>query len=182
MCIWPTAANLSGLVASGSICSTNLRCFPSLWPHGKNTQASKAAENIQELKPTQEERQCREEGWQAFETGGLNVEEFTAARMLFGISFLTLKPPQLGTRAFLLSVFFYLFIYSLAVKPRQIKQLSLYSHLRFRDRWTRTVNQVLLTGRDAKESKEPCANVWFVDVALRLVPVPFCVAVLTVRT
>lgn len=55
-------------------------------PSWENTQASKAAENIQELKPSEEERQCREAGSQSFERGGLKVEEFTAMLMQFRIS------------------------------------------------------------------------------------------------
>lgn len=168
------------------------------------TQASKPAENIQELKSTQEERQCEEKKADSPLKWEVYVEGFTAALMQFRISvshvpdFETDRSIQSGDKRvtqwmsitarkqdiFALSfLFVYLFlgiqIYSWI---SQIKQFPLYTHLRFRDRWTRSVNQVLLTGRGTTKGREPCANVWFVPVDIQWVPVPFCVAVLAVRT
>lgn len=69
------------------MCSPNLQRFPSLWPHGRNTLAPKPAEILQELKSTQEERQCEEKKADSPLTPEVHVRSrrFKATRTQFGI-------------------------------------------------------------------------------------------------
>lgn len=127
----------------------------------------------------------REEGWQPVETGGSNVQgrgRFTAALMQHRISVIDFTCFRLKqTVLFSLGTYSSLdedVLQNQATEPRtssgfsslfvclflcvnnyswnsQIKQFPLQSS-RFRDRWGRFVNRVLLTGRDVKKALCKC--------------------------